>query len=298
MFSWRIHSKLLDHKPRQAELQALLNNWGDTVQFVDGHWRNLPAPLPLETMDIAGLCLTTAQDARSLLQHGLPRGWQLYFDPHKYDVSHWLPRISAVIQTLNRGCLFVPFGLIGDLPLPLPGFGFPMADDGYLFVRPDSGLKSFPGFSFDCRTFSSWHDVKQGLVTELRHVEPEKLVCLAPRRILDPLEWRFWVCNRQVVAGTPYSWADEQPAWMEPPAAAQKIAQQVAANPWQPDLAYVLDVVQLATPPMDDPWEGFRLNEINAASTSGLYAVPLQPLFTALRDVLARECAGELAVED
>lgn len=286
--TWRIHSGLLNG--REAELAVLLERLGDTAQFVDGPWRALPPPPPAPD---GGLALTIIQDVRKLLGH-----WQatpgLYFDLHKYDVSYWMPRVAEAIPVLNRRCLFTPAGALTSIPLPFWTSGFPMSD-GLIFIRPDSGLKLFPGLVIDCYASNArlWPAIAREFARAAPGVAPETMVCVAPGHQLNAVEWRFWVVDRRVVASTPYSWSEGLVPWQPPPAEALRTAQEMAENAWRPDIAYVVDVVQLAGG--DQP---FYLNEINAASTSGLYAVPFEPLVFALRDAVQRELAGDLTIED
>jgi hypothetical protein len=60
---------------------------------------------------------------------------------------------------------------------------------------------------------------------------------------LKDVEWRFWIVNREVVAYSPYSWQNEI-CWALAPNKVLKIAKLVAENPWQPDIAYVVDIVE------------------------------------------------------
>lgn len=285
---WRIHTGLT--AGREAEAAALLASLGDSVQWVTGRKPVDPEHASLEN---GALALTTIQDARSLLGR-----WQatpgLYFDLRKYDVSYWLPRVADRIPVLNRGCVFTPLGLVPWIPTQFWTGHLPRSN-GLLFVRPDSGLKLFPGFVLDChaRRVRNWYGVGDEIGKEVRLLSPESLICIASGYRLKSLEWRFWIVDRRVVASTPYSWEEGAAAWQEPPTEALQIAAEMAANRWQPDIAYVADVVQLA-----DGDEPFYLNELNAASTSGLYGVPFAPLFEALRDAVTRELAGDLAVED
>ena len=292
MLTWRIHSGLIEN--RESEMENLLLSLGDRVQFVRGHWRDLPPALSPEAGEAGGLALTTLQDACALPEKGWGSPRLLYFDRRKYDVSYWLPRISDGIPVLNRQMLFLPAGQISWIPVPLGASPFPLSN-GLLFVRPDSALKPFPGIVLDCdhKKLRNWQDVAHEVARVVPGLAPEKLICIAPGRQLNRLEWRFWIVDRKVVAATPYSWEEGGESWEEPPAEAQRIAQEMATNAWQPDIAYVADVVQLATG--DEP---FYLNEINAASTSGFYSVPFEPLIAALRAAVQRELTGELSVED
>lgn len=290
MPSWRIHEGLIDG--REGEMAAVLAGYGDPFQFVRGHYRNLPPPIAPTGRD-GGLALTTLQDARALTGEWMATPG-LYFSQKKYDVSFWLPRIAESIPVLNRRSLFVPAGLVQHIATPFWSLPFP-SSSGLLFVRPDSGMKPFAGFVLDAgaRRLKQWPCVAAEVQKEAPGLAPETLLCISSGRHLCELEWRFWIVDRKVVASSPYSWQRDVTTWVTPPPEAQQIAEAMAGSPWQPDIAYVVDVVQLAEGDMP-----FYLNEINAASTSGLYCVPFAPLIAALRDAVQREIAGELTVED
>lgn len=284
-FCWRIHAGLLEG--RTEELASVVADWGDALQLVFGHWRALPPPD--RDAATAGLALTTLQDATRLPGQGWMAPRMLYFHSRRYDVSFWMPRIAEAIPVLNRGCAFVPFGLIAHMPAETQER---LLAQGSVFIRPDSGLKAFPGVVLDLSGSAvlTWPDVVARIQQELRTCAPELLACVGPGRQLDPLEWRFWVVDRQVVASTPYSWELDAP-WGAPPQAAYAVADAMAKNPWQPDIAYVVDVVRCIQT------QAYYLNELNAASTSGLYSAPLRPLLSALRHAVLAEAAGELSVE-
>lgn len=298
MFVWRIHEGLLGE--RRDELVHLLEGQGDHVQVVSGHWRRLPAPAHsgeafAAIPGAAGLALTTLQDAARLPAQGWSAPRLLYHHQRHYDVSYWMPRIDGAIPLLNRGCLFVPVGMLSNISVPFESF----CPDGVLFVRPDSGNKPFPGLGLDCRVLGpgGWATAEALLALQVMGgpMAPELMACLAPGKRLKPLEWRFWVVQRQVVASTPYSWTDEPLSWVAPPPQALALAEAVAGNAWQPDVAYVVDVVQLEDAEGDG---AFFVNELNAASTSGLYAVPLAPLMAALKGAVLAERDGLIGIED
>jgi len=294
--TWRIHTSITND--RADEVCAFLSDLGDKVQLVTGntHLTSLPDPPGPEEGEAAGVALTTLQDAT----HTLSRAdlvyakrevelWQfprlLYFSREHYDVSYWMPLIEERVPVLNRGCLFVPAGAIKFIKATLPGLDLESKKAG-MFVRPDSGLKFFTGFVLDITPADSWDEIYRAIYQEA-HPSDRTMVCLSLARDLEPTEWRFWIVNRKVVASSPYSWGGPVP-WSEPPAGAVAVAEAMAANPWQPDLAFVVDVVQT----IDD--QKFWVNEINAASTSGIYNVPLGDLLPALRDIAIKEATGEV----
>jgi hypothetical protein len=172
------------------------------------------------------------------------------------------------------------------LHAPCPALLSWIGEESSVFIRPDSGRKLFTGFVAKVARDGS---LSIGHEHQMRLVAPDAMCLVAQAKRLDPVEWRFWIVDRKVVDSTPYSW-DTEPDWAPAPESCLAVARAMAANPWQPDLAYVVDVVEHGG-------QSFLL-EINAASTSGVYAAPLEPLLLALRDVAQREHAGEIARED
>lgn len=208
----------------------------------------------------------------------------LYYDEQRYNVSYWLPRVESSVPVLNRDGVFLPFGVLQTPSSALQSW---LGSAGHAFVRPDSGRgrNIFTGFVAAVQRNGAL-DLR--LAHQTRLLDPDELCYVSPAQSLPSLEWRFWIVGRKVVAWTPYSWG-EQPAWLPSPAVCLAVAEAMAGNSWQPDIAYVADVVETSF--------GAALVEINAASTSGVYAVPFCELFSALRDAASREHAGDLARE-
>jgi len=288
MFHWRLHRALMSG--REPEVNAWLKQCGDDVQWVDGPVRDLPAP-SVQTGQ-GGLALTTLQDAMALYRgrwasQGSAR--RLYFSPTRYHVSQWLGRYAEDLPVLNAKGFFTQAGAIARLPGTPVGLDM---ENGF-FLRPDSGLKPFTGATVTPtdRPFQSWGAVAAAAAGVLHGQDPERMIYLSPLRALHEFEWRFWIVRRQVAASTPYAWESE-PAWEAPPAEAVGLADAVARHPWQPDIAYVLDLS------LDMIRRRWYINEINAASTSGLYAAPVAPLFEALRAAVLAENAGNIAIGD
>lgn len=274
---WRLHTAIFGFESSAAA--AYLRTLGDSVQVISGSIRDLP-PVEVMPAPMPALAITTLQDAAK--NHVGPGTPWLFYDGHSYDVAYWMPRIEASIPVLNREGVFLPFGM---LQAPCPALLSWIGEDGSVFIRPDSGRKLFTGFVAAVTADGS---LSIGHEHQTRLAAPDAMCLVAPTKKIDPVEWRFWIVDRKVVASTPYSWVTE-PEWAPAPESCVAVSRAMAANPWQPDLAYVVDVVE-------HNGQAFLL-EINAASTSGIYAAPLETLLLALRDVAQREHAGEITRE-
>ena len=276
---WRLHTAIFGDQLQEA--YNYLMSQGDHVQVVTGS--SLTVETVPEIQPQAALAITTLQDARS--QSGCFRGhcspW-LFYDDVNYSVSSWLPRLDRSISVLNREGIWVPYGMLCNLSKDL--LRSLQSYDRKIFIKPDKGHKSFTGFSVFTERFHE--EIRENI--GYLNLDPHVMCFLARHPQLKEIEWRFWIVNRVVVAYAPYSWEEDIP-WTLAPEGIHLLAHKMAKNSWQPDLAYVVDVVETK--------RGYVfVNEINAASTSGVYSAPITDLLSALRNVAHLEFAGELTL--
>jgi len=148
------------------------------------------------------------------------------------------------------------------------------------FVRPSTGFKSFTGQvvnSADWKRSADWIN-EFGSPEEMVVVSSVKEICS---------EYRFLVADKEVIAGSRYKLnGNSEPERYDPnihyPDAIE-VAQQIAAEKWEPDRLYVIDIGAY--------WKHdelfFRLIEINSFSSSGWYDCdPTLPVQEASRIVL------------
>lgn len=230
-------------------------------------------------------------DANAIRRKGRG-GPGLWFRPDVMRVSAWMAHYHVFM--LNQDGAFLPWSI---LKARRSAATLGRMHGSKLFVRPDGGMKVFPGQVVD------WECSRQALLQieqmeRLYHIDPEMLVFYAPAQPLPDVEWRFWIVNRQVVAWSPYGHDRETPLpWKKAPPAAIKLAEALAAHPWQPDIAWVADIVAFDDRPGGKS-DGAALIEVNAASTAGVYAAPLAPLLTALAAAMEGELAGDIILGD
>jgi hypothetical protein len=220
------------------------------------------------------LTLTSIQHAMAIRREGRA-GPGLWLIPEAMRVSAWLPRFAA--HALNADGIFLPWAMARTRCTAPP-----------LFVRPDSGLKPFPGQVVDFEAAPGTANTPDTLERTYR-VAPEEMVYLAPVQpaALFSIEWRVWIVDRAVVAWSAYTWStpDTPPAPPGPlPPPVRALAETLARAPWQPDTAWVLDAVLAG--------DEARLVEVNATSTAGVYDANLDALLPALVTSLRREIAG------
>lgn len=265
LIHWRIHDRVVG-EARIDELVQALQNLGDSVQRVRGGAGLLEAPKNHQASRT--MTITTLLDAKALVRQ-LGRQDELFFDLQAYDVSHWAPRLPSSEPYVNKGAVFASLNRLADLPESL------WLDQTHVFIRPDSGLKTFPGDTHERAL--GWPAIQQKLLSRYPNANPMQLCQVGPAVELDPIEWRCWIAEGRCFAHSPYSWQDEIP-WAEIPGEALELANRVAARMVPPAPIYVLDLVSVRG--------AFALCEINAFSTSGLYEVPFAAWLPAVRRIL------------
>ena len=147
---------------------------------------------------------------------------------------------------------------------------------GGVFVRPDSGFKTFTGQTI---SYDNWEEGIK-LVDQTSSVMDETMIVVAPmQEILG--EFRFVIADRKVVAGSEYRWDDKLDIRRDWPPECEELAQKVADLDWQVDCVYVCDVA--LTP------HGPKIVEVNSFSCAGLYACDLHAVVEAVSAAAYKE---------
>ena len=254
---WRLHKALMGD--RLSEALAWIAAQGDSCEVVDGGRRDLPPP---QAVDGPALALTTLVDARGLQWGAVPG---VFWSRQTYELAHYLSMLPQDLPVLNREGAFLTVAMLEHPPYWL---------GGKVFVRPNSGQKSFPGQVLQGADEKDWR-LNWHIWKNTYHLAGDELCWCAPAKAMPPIEWRVWIVQGQIAAWSPYCWLGDPVPWAPLPEPVAVVAQTLARNSWQSDLAYVADFAEVDS----KAW----LLELNAASTSGLYRVPMQNLMPALR---------------
>lgn len=127
-----------------------------------------------------------------------------------------------------------------------------------VFIRPNSPWKPFAGFS--CAVDQV--DFELAALTQTENLRPGEIILIAPKRQLDPVEWRFHVIDQSLVTWAPYSWDESQALPRTPPEEILSLAGEIASSLYDMD-NIVLDLgISDGRPVLIEP---------NAVSTSGWY---------------------------
>jgi len=145
-----------------------------------------------------------------------------------------------------------------------------------VFIRPNSGFKSFTGQVFNYETF----DKDFWLIKDFS--EPDDIAVISnPKNVLN--EWRFIVSGKEVITGSYYKKGGKKDYSSDYPIQAEdKVKEILREIEWRPDPMFVIDICQAAD-------NNFYLMEINSFSCAGLYGCDMQKIV---------ETASELAVKE
>lgn len=149
-----------------------------------------------------------------------------------------------------------------------------------LFVRPNSGMKTFAGQTVSLEDWDE--DIRT--IDQLTSVMPETLMMVAPINDLQG-EFRFVVAEGEIIAGSEYRWDNKLDIRRDWPEECFELAQRVAQHPWQVDIAYTCDVALT-----DD---GPKVVELNGFCSAGLYACDMNKVVEGISRVAWREWSGE-----
>lgn len=143
------------------------------------------------------------------------------------------------------------------------------------FVRPSTGFKSFTGQvvnSADWEKSTTW-------INEFG--SPEEIIIISTIKDICS-EYRFVVADKKVIAGSRYKLnGDTEPERYDPSVHypdAIELAQTIAAEEWEPERLYVIDIGAYWDRKFGDDALQFKLVEINALSTSGWYDCDAEPI--------------------
>ena len=146
--------------------------------------------------------------------------------------THWN------VHMLSRSFCFTTWKLLQDQWSDMfLKYGTMTSTGRALFVKPDQNLKIFSGRVVNIHHFQDWSDS----VLYCFSIPPEEL-CVVSTPIHIDKEWRFFVFDRKVVTGSIYREGGRVTFGPANDVRAEDVAKMIAADEWQPDNAYVVDV--------------------------------------------------------
>lgn len=140
-----------------------------------------------------------------------------------------------------------------------------------VFLRPNSPFKPFTGFS------TNWDDFEYNVNSygQLEKIDPGELVAVFDLKVIEAVEWRFWIVAGEVATFSPYSWEElprDNPD--APDGMMDDVSKVIRALEGYEDSL----VIDMASTP-----DGNKVIELNGLSTSGFYSgMDIEKLLDAL----------------
>lgn len=149
-----------------------------------------------------------------------------------------------------------------------------------IFIRPNSGFKTFSGFSM---SFDDW-DYEVKTRQSLTSVMHDSLVLISSSKKIYS-EYRFVVCDRRVVTGSRYHVNCKLNESSDVDIDCQKLAEKMAELPWQLDTCYTCDIGLTDS--------GAKLVELNSFGCAGLYKCDLNLIVRHVSIAALRDFRGD-----
>lgn len=203
-----------------------------------------------------------------------------YFSLDRFRCSQYLHQIPRD-WLLNADHVYAPLAEI----LRKPDRFFELFDTPALFLRPDSGTKAFTGLVVRRETAAQ----ELSALVQLTNAPSDSLTLIS-RALSVQVEYRFVIVNRKVISGSRYMTAGEIDISDEIDPNCQVLAERMAKHPYQVELAYTCDIGLCENEP--------KLIELNALSTSGLYACDVRAVYSAIAEAAWLEHQMEISIGD
>ena len=175
----------------------------------------------------------------------------------KYLCSNYYPLFGDIL--FNDKYAFVPFN---ELQRQKWNFYSWFGKEALIFVRPDSGEKTFTGGVVDLQYFDKeWNNLAD-------KIDPNQLVVVStPKNIVG--EWRF-VCDyeQNIIAQSTYIYNKQKTYIPTAPKEATDFCKEILSRKYIPDPMFTVDICE-------DTDGKYWLLEFNSFSSAGLYACEL-----------------------
>ncbi len=182
------------------------------------------------------------------------------------------------------------FNLLNNHYILLPFKEFLLRLDSYLekythgvFIKPNSGMKEFTG---KVLTIDNW-ETEIATMQQYEKVSDDSLVVISPALYPNDMngEFRYIIADGKVVTGSEYRWDNILDVRRDTHPDADKLAKKIAEQEWQADRVYVCDIMICGGLPF--------VIELNAFSSSGLYACDTNKIVEALSAAAWKEYSGD-----
>lgn len=204
-----------------------------------------------------------------------------YMPEKSMECLGYMPFIDKPENLANHNHVFTTFKDLIDRK----DFFYEIFNTNKIFVRPNSGFKTFTGLPIHYEEFS----FEINSLRSLQAVSDDTLILVSNCKSIQE-EYRFFIVNREIITGSQYKLNDELNVKVGFSDNAFSVAKDMAKNKWQPDIAYACDVGIVNGEP--------KIIELNSFSSSGFYACDIPKLVNAIDQVAIMEYNGDISIGD
>ena len=197
----------------------------------------------------------------------------LYSSWQNFRCSAWYPFVSDLL--FNDDYVMVPFS---EVNRRAHWFYGTFAKEAMIFIRPDSGDKTFKGGPVDEQDFARFYD-------QFESERDEMVIVSSPKNIRG--EWRFVVTSeKEIVAQSSYRSQGLSTLVPSAPCGATKRCQEILVRleGHYPDKVFCIDIAE-------DGDGNFWLLELTSFSAAGLYACNKDAIVRAVSEHARRDFA-------
>lgn len=201
----------------------------------------------------------------------------MYFNANVKSFSRFAAHIGE--DLLNSSFYIIPYGEFVRRRI---------TEQQGMFIKPESGMKEFTGqliwggstFKDQLKKLSPYHEI-----------DPETLCVIAPAQNIKA-EFRYVIVDRKVITGSEYRWDNVLDVRRDTNPICDAMAKKIAEADWQADTCYVCDVALVDSSPYKGGTPEAKVVELNAFSSSGLYACDTYKIVEAVSAAAEREHKG------
>jgi len=203
-----------------------------------------------------------------------------YMQEDKLSCKQYMPKIPQELL-LNDGYIMLPYSEFIRRKEQV----FNLLGTNKLFIRPDSGLKTFAGTTIHLDEF----DYEINSLEQLTSVKSDTIILISKIQPIEK-EYRVVIGNGKVIASSLYKIKEEVVMEEGSPENVIALAEKIGQLEWQPDLVYTCDVATLSNGEA-------KVIELNSFSCAGLYACNLKDVIIKVSEIAEKEHCGELLLE-
>lgn len=198
-----------------------------------------------------------------------------YIQKEKLTCKSYMPNIPQELL-LNDNYIMLPYK---EFLRRKDGI-YSLFNTNKLFIRPDSGLKTFSGTTVHLDDF----DIELKSINEFSSVKEDTIILISGIKPIEE-EYRIVIGNGHVIASSLYKVRDEVVMKEGAPENVISLAEKIANLSWQPDLVYTCDIAVLSNGDV-------KVIELNSFSCAGLYACNLREILLKVSEIALLEYNG------